>query len=74
MDQFRYVKIQPKPMDPSTKLQKITAEFVGFSSPAPRAVVSFAAVFRDVGQRSLVADEVYCIKLNFNNRNLAVSS
>ena len=30
IDQFRYIKIQPKTIDLSTRLLGITAEFVGF--------------------------------------------
>ena len=30
MDQFRYIKIQPKTIDLSTRLMGITTEFVGF--------------------------------------------
>ena len=30
MDQFRYIKIQPKTIDLRTKLWEITTEFVGF--------------------------------------------
>ena len=30
IDPFRYIKIQPKTIDLSTRLRGITAEFVGF--------------------------------------------
>jgi len=37
--QFRYIKIQPKTKDLSTRLWGINTEFVGFYSPEPRAEV-----------------------------------
>jgi len=30
IDQFRYIRIQPKTIDPSARLWGITTEFVGF--------------------------------------------
>ena len=30
IDQFRYIKIHPKAIDPSARLWRITTEFVGF--------------------------------------------
>ena len=39
IDQFRYIKIQSKTIDLSTRLWGITTEFDGVYSPEPRAVV-----------------------------------
>ena len=39
VDQFRYIKIQPKTIDLSTRLRGITIEFVEVYSPEPRAEV-----------------------------------
>ena len=39
VDQFRYIKIQPKTIDLSARLWGITTEFVGVYSPEPRAEV-----------------------------------
>ena len=39
IDQFRYIKIQPKTIDLGTWLWGITTEFVGVYSPEPRAEV-----------------------------------
>ena len=39
IDQFRYIKIQPKTKDLSTRLWGINTEFVGSYSPEPRAEV-----------------------------------
>ena len=61
-----YIKIQPNSMYPSARLQKITAEFVGFSSPVPRAVVSFAAVFWDVtGERCVTSQKTAAKETSF---------
>ena len=39
IDQFRYIKIQPKAIDLSTRLMGIPKEFVGFISQEPRIEV-----------------------------------
>ena len=39
IDQFRYIKIQPKTIDLTTKLWGINTEFVGFYSSEPRTEV-----------------------------------
>ena len=39
IDQLRYIKIQPKTIDLSTRLWGITTEFVGVYFPEPRAEV-----------------------------------
>ena len=42
IDQFRYIKIQPKTIDLSTRLWGITTEFVGF---IPQSLVLRSIVF-----------------------------
>ena len=42
IDQFRYVKIQPKTVDLSTRRWRITTEFLGF---IPRSLVLRSIVF-----------------------------
>ena len=39
IDQFRYIKIQPKTIDLSTRLMEITTEFVGFYCQEPHIEV-----------------------------------
>ena len=59
IDQFRYIKIQPKTMDLSARLWGINTEFVGFF---PQSLVLRSIVFHRLNFN--ISKLVYCNKIN----------
>ena len=77
IDQFRYIKIQPKTVDLSMRLWGITRKFVGFipQQPCSQGLSSF---FRNPGNEVDSPEphtEVYCVslRLNFNISRMVYS-
>ena len=66
IDQFRYMKIQPKKLDLSTRLMGITTEFVGFT---PKSLVLKSIVLDRIlicRKWSIVADRAQRASSNIN--------